>query len=143
MKSIGYVGYCPDRGFAVSSVGSLRGARTRATVTSGYPGYGVCTVHEVFIGGPIAKGDTVGAEPRPGTPQAIVDLYEVAQINEDMDNGTYVGGTDHYGIARVLEALAEDCGWNLPEPMNLGARKAWLRERGREGEIEYLGVNGG
>jgi len=76
------------------------------------------------------------------TPQAIIDLYEQAQVNSDMDGGTYVGGTDHYGVDRILEALAPDCGWTLPARMDRKAREEWCRANGREDEIEYLGVNG-
>jgi hypothetical protein len=76
------------------------------------------------------------------TPQAIIDLYERAQIDSDMDCGTYVGGTDTYGVDHILRALAEDCGWTLPARMKLEQRKQWLRDRDRAEEIEYLGVNG-
>lgn len=76
------------------------------------------------------------------TPEAIIRLYEQAQVNSDMDCGTYVGGTDHYGIDRILEALAGDCGWTLPPRMDLKAREQWCRDNGREDEIECLGVYG-
>lgn len=76
------------------------------------------------------------------TPKPIVDLYEQAQVDQDMDAGTYVGGTDQYGIPQVLEAIAKMVGWTLPPRMKLAQREQWLRDRGREAEIDLLGVNG-
>lgn len=76
-------------------------------------------------------------------PDKIVDLYLEAQVNEDMDGGTYVGGTDHYGVTTILEAIAEMVGWELPAPMDCDQLEAYLRNNGREDELEYIGVNSG
>ncbi|API58480.1 hypothetical protein BSL82_03485 [Tardibacter chloracetimidivorans] len=75
-------------------------------------------------------------------PVRIVDLYREAQVNEDMDAGTYVGGTDSYGVSRILEAIAEMAGWVLPRRMNLKEREKYLLDAGRADEIEYLGAMG-
>lgn len=74
------------------------------------------------------------------TPDPIVDLYEEAQINEDMDCGTYVGGTDSYGVTRILEAIAQMVGWVLPPKLTMAERQQWLINNGREDEIDLLGV---
>lgn len=75
-------------------------------------------------------------------PEPIIALYQEAQVNTDMDHGTYVGGTDYYAVDRIIEAIASLVGWTLPPRMNLNERKRYLIAAGRRGEIEYLGVNG-
>lgn len=76
------------------------------------------------------------------TPQPIIDLYEEAQVDADMDDETTLGGNGHYGIDRILEALCVPAGWTLPPRLTLAQREQYLRDRGREQEVEYLGVNG-
>ena len=71
-------------------------------------------------------------------PEGILQLYTDAQIDSDMDTGTYVGGTDHYGVDRFLEAIAVMAGWTLPPRMSPEDRVQYLIDNGREDEIEYL-----
>lgn len=75
-------------------------------------------------------------------PAAVIELYETIQVDSDMDCGTYIGGTDVYGADRVVREIAKRAGWELPPRMKLAEREQWLRDRGRESEIDLLGVNG-
>ena len=74
-------------------------------------------------------------------PDKIRQLYLDIITNADMDNGTYIGGTDVYQADRVLEHIAELAGWELPQ-VTCEDLKENLREQGREYDIELLGVNG-
>jgi hypothetical protein len=73
-------------------------------------------------------------------PKGIIDLYREAQVNADMDSGTYIGGTDHYGVDQIIEAIAPMCSWHLPPRMTRAQREDYLREIGQDYNIEFLGV---
>jgi hypothetical protein len=72
---------------------------------------------------------------------AFLRLYQEAQINEAMDSGTYVGGTDCYRMPSICEAIAEMEGWTLPERLTYEDMCDILRAQDRADEIEYLMEN--
>ena len=72
------------------------------------------------------------------TPQAIIDLYIRSQIDQAMDGPTLLGGNDRYEVKPVLEAIAEMAGWELPPELSFEEMEQYLRDNGREDEIEML-----
>jgi hypothetical protein len=75
-------------------------------------------------------------------PEKVVELYRMVQVDEDMDCGSYIGGTDVYHVRGVIEEVAKLAGWELPPRMTLAEREQYLRDQGREYDIELLGVMG-
>jgi hypothetical protein len=77
------------------------------------------------------------------TPEQIVELYRRAQVDEDMDGPTVIGGNDVYQVTRVIKGIANLMDWELPPPMDCDEMEQYLRDNDREEDLEYIGVNSG